>query len=145
MNRPLAAVVLLVIGGYVVLNWQNRPAVQQRAAQAQALAEPAKPPPPPDPKDRFEISKMDWKLSGFGTVAIVSLTFNNQNTFSVKDPLIACSFHGKSGTLIDTKRQTLFEAFAPSKKRTVKNISLGFVNPQAARAGCRILSVEQAL
>jgi hypothetical protein len=94
-----------------------------------------------NPATKMSVENMTWSIGGFGTVAVVTVTINNSNDFPVKDVGLECRFSGKSGTELSTVNHTIFDSLKAKSKRTFKEVNVGFINSQSARAGC---SVETA-
>lgn len=133
-------------------------ALMQKGNDAPAVAEPQAPPSDLFQRRLAEIEgsyrrpdesasglrlDFEWRAGGFGSIAIVDLTFKNENTIAVKDPVVECTFYGASGTKISTKTQTIYRSFGPKKSGTAKGISLGFINQQSATGACRVMSVTR--
>ena len=95
-----------------------------------------------DPMDKFSISKHQWEKGGFNSVAIVHLTFRNDNDFPLSDAVVVCTFHGASGSEISRKQLTVYEWFPPKKVTTVKGLNFGFISSQTRGSGCTIEKVS---
>jgi len=109
-----------------------------------AIAPPVAAPREPLPIDAFKLAKFDWAKGGFDTVAVVTVTFKNDNRYDVKDAVLECDFHGASGTRIARLTQTVYQRFPAGKAKTVREINMGFVPSQAAKAGCEVKAVVRA-
>jgi hypothetical protein len=92
----------------------------------------------------MSVENMTWSIGGFGSVAIVTVTINNANDFPIKDVGIECRFSGKSGTELSTLTHTIFDSLKAKSKRTFKEVNVGFINSQSARAGCSVETAKRA-
>lgn len=84
------------------------------------------------------IKNWSWKNGGFGAVMVADFTLRNENGFGVKDVLIKCETYGGSGTQIGEVSTTVYEIVAAHKEKTIRGLSVGFINSQAKSASCRI-------
>lgn len=94
-------------------------------------------PRPSDPADSIAID-FKWKKGGFGSVALLDLTLTNGNSHAVKDIGVRCRFYGPSGTEIGRADRTIYEAIGSKGKKTVREVSFGFIDQQAAQASCEV-------
>ena len=108
-----------------------------------AVSTPAPAPVLPQPIDAFSISKANWKVGGFGTVAVFNFTFQNDNDYPVKDPEVTCTFFAASGTTLSTGTKTVYEAFKAKSSRTIRDFNFGFMHSQAKSASCRATGVSR--
>ena len=111
--------------------------------QAAAFEEAARYEATRNPATKMSVENMTWSIGGFGSVAVVSLTINNANDFPIKDVRIECRFSGKSGTELSTATHTIFDTVKAKSKRTFKEVNVGFINSQSARAGCGIETAKR--
>lgn len=88
---------------------------------------------------KLSITKSEWTLGGFGAVPLFDVTIKNANDFPVSDIVLECMFVAESGTPLNTKRETIYQRFPAGKSKRVKEVNLGFVNPQVAGASCNIV------
>lgn len=80
-----------------------------------------------------------WSKGGFGSVMVMdSLTIKNNNPYPVKDLTISCKLTAESGTSIGSPQKKLLRRVEPNKKIVERDFSIGFINSQAANAGCYI-------
>lgn len=96
-----------------------------------------------NPATLMNIKSLAWSKSGFGTVALLTLTVENMNKFAVKDIAISCDFSGNSGTKLNTANGTIFETIKASSSRSFKEFNIGFIHSQAARGGCSVESARR--
>jgi len=78
---------------------------------------------------------------GFDTVLLVSGAIKNFSHFDVKDPVIRCDVFGHSGTRVGTTRRKFYEALKPDQVKEFKELNMGFVESQWARARCEVANV----
>ncbi|WP_220006012.1 hypothetical protein [Bradyrhizobium sp. BR 10261] len=98
-----------------------------------------------NPASKMSVATLEWKVGGFGSVGLVSPTLRNDNAFEVKDIEIECTFSGKSGTRLSSKTYVIFDTVKGKSKRTFKDLNLGFIDQQSARAFCEVNSAKIAL
>ncbi len=98
-------------------------------------------PPPPDPRTLVTISDYSWGKTGFGAVGQGNFTIKNDNSFSVKDILVRCSFYANSGTNLGNGEATIYEVIGAKKSRTFKEVNLGFIHSQSSKASCRVVTI----
>jgi hypothetical protein len=79
---------------------------------------------------------MRWEKGGFGTVLVADITLTNKSAHPVKDVELFCGIWAESGTELGRLRHTIYEAFAPKKTKTVRQINMGFIHSQAHTVGC---------
>lgn len=89
--------------------------------------------------------KFDWRKGGFGNIMLIDATIKNENAFDVKDLSISCEGRGASGTLITRTEQVIYQTVKSKSSRTIKNINLGFMDPQTATASCSIDDLKPEL
>lgn len=100
-------------------------------------------PPAPEPYTLVTIANYTWSKGGFGSVGLATFTIKNDNPFPVKDVFVRCSFYGNSGTALGQADKTIYEVIAAKKSRTFREVNLGFIHSQSARASCRVVYVER--
>lgn len=61
---------------------------------------------------------------------------NNNNMFSIKDPIISCDMFGSSGTIIHSLHTAVYQTIPAHSKKTIKNIKLGLANSQVNKFTC---------
>jgi hypothetical protein len=84
-----------------------------------------------------------WKIGGFGVVGSATVTIDNENDFPVKDLDVRCEFSGKSGTQLSTSQRTIFDTIPANAKRTFKDVNMGFIHAQSAKASCRVETAKR--
>lgn len=113
-------------------------AAKQLAATQAALAEANR-----NPVDRVTLPAMNWKIGGFGSVGLVSVTVENGNDYAIKDIGINCTFSGKSGTELSSPSRVIFDTVKAKSKRIFKEFNIGLINHQSARARCEVISASR--
>ena len=89
--------------------------------------------------DQFvKITKFSWQRGGFDTVMIANLTVKNSGLRDVKDLRLKCEAVGKSGTAIASPSVTLYDIVPAGESKRFHDVSVSFISPQAARAGCEV-------
>lgn len=96
-----------------------------------------------NPATKMSVKSMSWSKTGFGVVGVVTVTVENQNSFSVKDVKLGCDFTGNSGTKLHSASKTVYETLKPNSTRTFKQVNIGFIPEQAARGGCSVDSASR--
>lgn len=94
--------------------------------------------------DGIRVVDYRWRKGGFGVVGIVTLTVANDNSYAVKDPVVRCVFTGESGTRLSEPAQTVYQIVPARGRKTLKNIAVGWIDSQSARASCAVIAVERA-
>jgi len=92
--------------------------------------------------DETKLVNYTWHKSGFGNVMVASFTIRNSSPYNVKDFDIRCEHSARSGTVIDHNEQTVYEIVKSRSTRTFRDVSMGFIDPQAAASGCEILRLS---
>jgi hypothetical protein len=96
-----------------------------------------------DPGERITMPSFSWKIGGFGVVGSATVTIDNGNDFPVKDIDVHCEFTGKSGTQLSSSQRTIFDTIPAKTKRTFKDLNMGFIHAQSARANCRVETAKR--
>lgn len=97
-----------------------------------------------DPATKMTLAAMTWNVGGFGTIGIINVTVDNANDFGVKDIAVRCIFSGKSGTELSSTRHTIFDTIAAKSKKVFREVNVGFINSQSARARCEVETARRA-
>ena len=88
--------------------------------------------------EKLEIVKFQWGLRG-KVLAHARITFRNTGAAAIVDPLLRCEFYGESGRVLTGRKIRVPLVFEPGKTRTTKDLTLGFVDQQAASGGCAVV------
>lgn len=84
----------------------------------------------------IKVVKMSWHLGGFNTVFILDKIVIKNEGKEVRNFTIACVTEGKSETAINVVTKRIYDVLPAGKTKTFKNINMGFVSDQSARASC---------
>ena len=100
---------------------------------------------PPNVADVIRLDLRDVVLQragfGVGNVAVMkSVTVVNRYAVDRKDITLRCEQHGSSGTVIGRVDRVIYATVPHGKSVTVRNLNLGFVDPQTVRMPCDIVS-----
>ena len=79
-----------------------------------------------------------WSKGGFDTVMMADFVVHNNGSRDVKDIEITCQDMGKSGTVIDLNKRTIYDIVTAKGKKTFRNFNMGFIHGQAASSACAI-------
>lgn len=97
------------------------------------------PTPQLDPKQTLiNALHFGYKWSTDGVIMHATFTVDNPTTEAFKDIEIKCVHFAPSGTEIDSNTRTIYESFAPHRKKTIRNFNMGFINSQAQSSACKI-------
>lgn len=130
----MVLIILVVVG--VMMEMEKRP---PPAAYVQPQETPNL---PPAPEAAMGLKTVSWKRGGFNSVAIVTIKIINDNSRTIRDIDIKCQLYANSGTLIDIKTDTVYEAVMGKSSKTVKDFNLGFIDKQASSLSCSIISAK---
>lgn len=89
-----------------------------------------------NPEQAAEIVKVRGRKGGFGTVLIADLTIRNRGLSNLKDFVVSCPAMGPSGTVISEPRTTVYDTVEARSTRTIRNVTIGFANPQTKSFRC---------
>lgn len=139
MSNAKAILVIAALGGgaYFLFSGHNDP--RRLPAQPTNVVAPL-----PAPALKVDLKNEKWRRGGFGSIAIFSFTIVNDNDFPVRDIEIICRFFGNSGTVIHTRREVIYETVPAKKSKSVKDLSLGFIDGQAKSASCIVDDAHRA-
>jgi len=155
----LAAVVAANLAWVGVGTAQERPAPLQSSA-VQSSNEPATPAVaaspnqdgtqpaldatvPSSPLDGLKISSQSWRRGGLGSKALVTVTLRNANDYAVKDIEMLCTFTRRDGSYLTDRKRVIGEAVQMKSRRTFRQVHIGFVNVNAAKAKCALVAASR--
>jgi hypothetical protein len=92
----------------------------------------------------MDLHSLNWEKGGFGSVAIVSLTITNKNTYPVRDIAISCQFDGNSGTTLSDLAYTIYDVVPAKGSKRFNKLNIGFINSQSARGGCHLATAKKS-
>lgn len=100
-------------------------------------------PPQAAPVDGLRISSQSWRRGGLGSKALVTLTLRNVNDYAVKDIEIFCSFARREGSHLTGRRRMIHETVKMKSRKTFARMHVGFVNINANRAKCSLVTASR--
>jgi hypothetical protein len=98
----------------------------------------------PTPLDKLRISSQSWRRGGLGSNALVTFTLRNNNDYAVKDVEIDCSFARWDGSHLTDRTRLLPGTIAMRSRKLFARMHVGFVNVNANKANCVVVSAERA-
>jgi hypothetical protein len=93
--------------------------------------------------DGLKISSQSWRRGGLGSKALVTFTLRNDNDYAVGDIGLLCSFSRADGSPVTERRQTIRDTVKMKSRRTFTRVHVGFINVNANRAKCTLLSASR--
>jgi hypothetical protein len=144
LARGIAA--LVILGALFAALGRGGPGEGARtpAVASGPAADAAKAPAPPPAHARVALAPVKWQRGGFGAVAVATFTVRNENPFPVKDIELVCEFWARSGTRVGRQRVMLYERLPPGGARTVRDMTVGFIDQQAHTGDCWVVGVSRA-
>jgi len=67
-----------------------------------------------------------------------NFTVQNKSKYNIKDITIKCIHSAKSGTVIDTNTQTIYDVVKANSTKTFPKVDMGFIHSQANSSSCYI-------
>jgi hypothetical protein len=101
-------------------------------------------PPEAAPVDGLRISSQSWRRGGLGSKALITLTLRNRNDYAVKDIEIFCSFARRDGSHLTDRSRTIHGTVKMKSRKTFARMHVGFVNVNAKRAKCSLVTAGRA-
>jgi hypothetical protein len=95
------------------------------------------------PLDKLKLSSQSWRRGGLGSKALVTFTLRNGNDFAVKDIEISCAFVRRDGSHLTDRRRVIPAAVAMKSRKTFARMHIGFVNVNADKAKCALVSASR--
>jgi hypothetical protein len=95
------------------------------------------------PIDGLKISSQSWRRGGLGSKALVTFTLRNDNAYAVGDIGILCAFSRADGSPVTERRQTIRDVVRMKSRKTFSRLHVGFINVNAAKAKCSLLSASR--
>ena len=88
------------------------------------------------PRLEFYSQQLRTDINRFN-ILVVDMNFINKDEKEIiKDFLAVCITYGASGTTLDYKSQRIYQTIQPKSEVVVKNINMGFINPQTVKVEC---------
>jgi hypothetical protein len=97
-----------------------------------------------DPRTGMNVVKVDWRREGFGFTAVADVSVRNNNGYAVRVDRINCRFRTKDGTTQD-HAQGVYDIIQPRTERTIRNVSLGFIDGAAKGLDCSVAGARKDL
>jgi hypothetical protein len=110
---------------------------------SQSDSAPAAGPPEPAPVNGLRISSQSWRRGGLGSKALVTFTLRNDNDYAVGDIGLLCAFARADGSPVTERRQTIHDTVKMKSRKTFARVHVGFINVNANRAKCTLLSASR--
>jgi hypothetical protein len=104
---------------------------------------PAAGPPEAAPVNGLKISSQSWRRGGLGSKALVTYTLRNDNDYAVGDIGLLCSFARADGSPVTERRPTIRDTVKMKSRKTFARMHVGFINVNASRAKCTLLSASR--
>jgi len=92
---------------------------------------------------RVKITSFEWSKDGFGTIMMASFTIKNYTDAAIRDIEIECNMVAPSGTQIGKVKHTIYDVIPANKTRTFDMVNMGFVDSQAKKTNCRVVSIAE--
>jgi hypothetical protein len=130
---------------------ENEPALAAAAPSPLAAAPPQQDELPLNPEfqpadasaiDGLKISSQHWRRGGLGSKALVTFTLRNRNIYAVKDIGITCAFSRRDGSHLTDRTRVIHDTVKMRSRKTFARIHVGFVNVNADRAKCSLVSAS---
>jgi hypothetical protein len=96
----------------------------------------------PAPVDGLKISSQSWRRGGLGSNAFVTMTLRNTNDYAVRDIEISCAFGRPDGSHLTDRTRLIHDAVNMKSRKTFARIHVGFVNVNASKAKCSLLTAS---
>jgi hypothetical protein len=96
------------------------------------------------PLDGLKISSQSWRRGGLGSKALVTFTLRNANEYAVKDIEIACSFTRRDGSHLTDRKRLISDTVEMTSRKTFAKMHVGFVNVNADKAKCALVTASRA-
>jgi hypothetical protein len=89
------------------------------------------------PRIEFYSQQLRTDINRFN-ILVVDMNFINKDEKEIiKDFNAVCITYGLSGTTLDYKSERIYQTIQPKSEVLVKNINMGFINPQTVKVECR--------
>jgi hypothetical protein len=126
---PATAVTNITLDGSML----NPPATPEQVTAAAEMA----------PVNGLTISSQSWRRGGLGSKALVTFTLRNGNAYPVKDIEISCAFARRDGSHLTDRTRMIPDTVKSRGRRTFARLHVGFVNVNADRAKCSLLTASR--
>jgi hypothetical protein len=124
---------------------QHSPLSDTDPASSASQSEPAPAAMPPEaaPVNGLRISSQSWRRGGLGSKALVTFTLRNDNDYAVGDIGLLCAFTRADGSPVTERRPTIHDTVKMKSRKTFARMHVGFINVNASRAKCTLLSASR--
>ncbi|MGF6309969.1 hypothetical protein ABIB82_007321 [Bradyrhizobium sp. i1.8.4] len=95
------------------------------------------------PVDKLRIASQSWRRGGLGSKVLVTMTLRNANDFAVKDIEIACAFIRSDGSPLTERKRLIPDTIAMKSRKTYSRMLIGFVNVNADKAKCSVVTASR--
>jgi hypothetical protein len=113
------------------------------ALSASQSSAPAAGPPEVPPVNGLRISSQSWRRGGLGSKALITFTLRNDNDYAVGDIGLLCAFTRADGSPVTERRPTIRDTVKMKSRKTFARMHVGFINVNASRAKCTLLSASR--
>jgi hypothetical protein len=96
------------------------------------------------PVDGLKISSQAWRRGGLGSKALITFTLRNGNDYAVKDIEISCAFARRDGSHLTDRKRMIRDTLNMKSRKTFARLHVGFVNVNADRAKCSLVTASRA-
>jgi hypothetical protein len=95
------------------------------------------------PVNGLKISSQSWRRGGLGSKALVTFTLRSDNDYAVGDIGLLCAFTRADGSPVTERHQTIHDTVKMKSRKTFVRMHVGFINVNASRAKCTLLSASR--
>ena len=113
------------------------------AAAPLGIAPPETVEPAKSPLDGLKIISQSWRRGGLGSKALVTFTLRNANDYAVKDIEIACTFARRDGSHLTDRRRVIPDTVNMKSRKRYAGMLVGFVNVNANKAKCSVVTASR--
>ena len=86
------------------------------------------------PRKPLEIEIVEWGY--YYSIGMAKFKLKNVSAYWVFDPVLVCSYHGDSGSIIRTERVKIFVNISAGKSLVTDRIRIGIMPDQAKQFSC---------
>jgi hypothetical protein len=117
--------------------------IDSAPSASQSSTAPAAGPPEAAPVNGLRISSQSWRRGGLGSKALITFTLRNDNDYAVGDIGLLCAFTRADGSPVTERRPTIRDTVKMKSRKTFARMHVGFINVNASRAKCTLLSASR--
>lgn len=130
IGAPIAALLLLAVIGSFLPPAKVVPRPAAPPTELQTILKQRE-----DITNQIQIVKMSWTRGYAGRVEITG-TFSNNSARRLKDIELSCGFYGDSGTVIDSKKVTVYQLALSRQPVDFKKLFIGYAPDQSKSMKC---------